>query len=51
MDTLNIAVQAVKLYAETHPRPPHVTQRQAACYYNPKAADIADRLNKSQAMQ
>lgn len=29
-DPLNIAVQAVRLYAESHPRPPHVTQRQAA---------------------
>lgn len=25
-----IAVDAVRLYAETHPRPPHVTQTQAA---------------------
>lgn len=30
VDPLEIAVQAVRLYAETHPRPPHVTQRQAA---------------------
>lgn len=29
-DTLHVAVQAVRLYAESHPRPPHVTQRQAA---------------------
>lgn len=29
-DALNIAVQAVRIYAESHPRPPHVTQRQAA---------------------
>jgi predicted XRE-type DNA-binding protein len=28
--TLEIAHQAVKLYAESHPRPVHVTQRQAA---------------------
>ena len=27
---IEIAVQAVRLYAETHPRPPHVTQKQAA---------------------
>lgn len=29
-DTLSIALCAVRMYAETHPRPPHVTQRQAA---------------------
>lgn len=29
-DPLHIAVQAVRLYAESHPRPLHVTQRQAA---------------------
>lgn len=27
---LSIARAAVQLYAETHPRPPHVTQAQAA---------------------
>ncbi|MEN6539419.1 MAG: helix-turn-helix domain-containing protein [Mizugakiibacter sp.] len=27
---LEIATKAVQLYAESHPRPPHVTQRQAA---------------------
>ena len=29
-DTLAIAAKAVQMYAETHPRPIHVTQRQAA---------------------
>jgi Mn-dependent DtxR family transcriptional regulator len=29
-DPLEIAAKAVQLYAETHPRPPHVTQKQAA---------------------
>lgn len=28
--TMAIAVAAVRHYAETHPRPPHVTQSQAA---------------------
>lgn len=28
--TLETAVQAVRIYSETHPRPPHVTQKQAA---------------------
>lgn len=27
---LEIAVKAVQIYAETHPRPAHVTQKQAA---------------------
>ncbi|TXG77748.1 MAG: DNA-binding protein [Rhodocyclaceae bacterium] len=29
-DAKAIAVDAVRFYAETHPRPPHVTQTQAA---------------------
>ncbi len=29
-EVLAIAVRAVQLYAETHPRPPHVTQKEAA---------------------
>lgn len=29
-EAMSIAIKAVQLYAETHPRPPHVTQRQAA---------------------
>lgn len=29
-DQLEIAARAVQLYAETHPRPPQVTQTQAA---------------------
>lgn len=28
-DALTIAAKAVQIYAETHPRPPHVTQQQA----------------------
>lgn len=40
-DTLEIAVQAVRLYAETHPRPPHVTQRQAAAMLDVSAPTIA----------
>ena len=30
MTSLDIAAAAVRLYAESHPRPPHVTQAQAA---------------------
>lgn len=30
MTELEIATKAVRLYAETHPRPIHVTQKQAA---------------------
>jgi hypothetical protein len=29
-ELLDIAAKAVQLYAETHPRPPQVTQKQAA---------------------
>lgn len=29
-ETVQIAAAAVRLYAESHPRPPHVTQAQAA---------------------
>lgn len=29
-DVVNIAAKAIQLYAEMHPRPPHVTQAQAA---------------------
>jgi predicted transcriptional regulator len=29
MTSLDIAAAAVRLYAESHPRPPHVTQSQA----------------------
>jgi Tfp pilus assembly pilus retraction ATPase PilT len=29
-EPLDIAIKAVEIYASTHPRPPHVTQRQAA---------------------
>lgn len=29
-ESLDIARTAVRLYAESHPRPPHVTQKQAA---------------------
>ena len=32
--SIEIAVQAVRLYAETHPRPASVTQRQAAGMLN-----------------
>lgn len=30
MDPLQIATEAIRVYAETHPRPPHVTIKQAA---------------------
>lgn len=29
-DTMTIAIKAVQIYAEMHPRPPHVNQQQAA---------------------
>jgi len=33
-EVIEIAQTAVRLYAETHPRPPHVTQVQAAAMLN-----------------
>ena len=30
MSEIDIALAAVRLYADTHPRPPHVTQKEAA---------------------
>jgi hypothetical protein len=30
MTDIQIALTAIKMYAETHPRPPQVTQKQAA---------------------
>jgi hypothetical protein len=30
MNELDLAAKAVQLYAERHPRPPHVNQKQAA---------------------
>jgi hypothetical protein len=29
LSPVDIALKAVQIYAETHPRPPHVTQKQA----------------------
>lgn len=34
MTELQIAVKAVQMYAETHPRPSHVSQKQAANMLN-----------------
>lgn len=39
-DTLQIAAKAVQMYAETHPRPPHVTQRQAAAMLDVSPATV-----------
>jgi hypothetical protein len=40
-EVIEIAVKAVRLYAETHPRPPHVTQKQAAVMLGMSAPTIA----------
>jgi DNA-binding transcriptional regulator LsrR (DeoR family) len=45
-EALEIASRAVRLYAETHPRPPHVTQRQAADMLHLSAPTVG-RLVKS----
>lgn len=41
MDPIEIARTAIKLYAETHPRPPHVNYSQAAVMLNISSATIA----------
>ena len=41
MSELEIAIKAVQLYAETHPRPSHVTQTQAAEMLNVSEATIS----------
>lgn len=45
-DALSIARMAVQLYAETHPRPPHVTQKQAAAMMRVSTATVS-RMVKS----
>ena len=45
-DPLSIALKAVQLYAETHPRPPHVTQKQAALMMGVSTATVS-RLVRS----
>ncbi len=35
MNDLETAIKAVQLYAEMHPRPPHVNQQQAAEMLHP----------------
>jgi excisionase family DNA binding protein len=47
---LHIAIKAVELYAATHPRPAHVTQRQAAEMLNVSVATV-NRLIKSRAIK
>lgn len=39
--TLSIAVKAVQLYAESHPRPPHVTQKQASAMMGVSTATVS----------
>lgn len=45
-DALTIATKAVQLYAETHPRPPHVNQAQAAAMLGVSKATVS-RLVKA----
>ena len=50
MTALEIATRAVRLYAETHPRPPHVTQAQA-CEMLRLSAPTVRRLIRSGALR
>ena len=45
-DALSIAAKAVQMYAETHPRPPHVSQVQAAAMLDVSKATVS-RLVKA----
>ena len=50
MNTLEIATRAVRLYAESHPRPPHVTQAQA-CEMLHLSAPTVRRLIRAGALR
>lgn len=47
-ESLEIAIQAVRMYAETHPRPPHVTQRQAGQMLGLSAPTIGKLVKSGQ---
>ena len=47
-DALEIALKAVQLYAETHPRPIHVTQRQAAQMLEVSAPTVGRMIKSGQ---
>lgn len=49
-DSLQIAHAAVRLYAESHPRPPHVTQSQAALMMDVSRPTIA-RMIKARVLR
>lgn len=48
MTCIDIAVQAVRLYAETHPRPSQVTQEQAAEMAGVSRATISRMIKAGQ---
>ena len=50
MTSIETAIKAVRLYAETHPRPPHVTQAQA-CEMLRLSAPTVRRLIRSGALR
>lgn len=50
MSALETAVAAVRLYAESHPRPPHVTQAQA-CEMLRLSAPTVRRLIRAGALR
>lgn len=50
MTSLEIATKAVRLYAESHPRPPHVTQAQA-CEMLRLSSPTVRRLIRSGALR
>lgn len=47
-EVLQIAVKAVQIYAESHPRPSHITQKQAAEILNITAPTLKKMLVSGQ---
>lgn len=46
MNAIDIAYQAVKMYAEAHPRPAHVTQKQACEMLNLSAPTVRTMIRR-----
>ena len=44
-DVIHIAAKAVQIYAETHPRPPQVTQVQAAAMLDLSVSTVRRLIN------
>lgn len=47
-DIIEVAAKAVQLYAERHPRPPHVNQKQAAAMLNISESTMSRMVKSGQ---